>query len=155
MPVDEKPDMERRLMVRNGVLCDAPTITLSLAGDVVAGARAPIRLELPEAENLKMIDLPGKFELRINNQTVQWDGKRGIQFADPGFHFIKIIGPEPWQSNLIKFTVQEAAPDGAERAQRPDGTEQPLPGGAVGLDGDEGDIGAAELSGGNADSRFP
>lgn len=94
-------------LVRHGRLVDAPAIRLAAPEQVFAGLAAEFTVDLPA--DYEHADVPAAgFELEIGAETLRWSGTSPFTFDEPGEYALKIVGPWPWKSNIVRLAVVES-----------------------------------------------
>ena len=119
-----------RFLVRNGQVIAAPTIGLKVSeSETLNSEPGPLNSEPgtlnsePGTLNFQLgtpVNLvltlpdypdpcPDALELLINNKQTLWNRRAALLFEVAGDYTMKIIGPYPWESNQVRFTVKESS----------------------------------------------
>ena len=105
-----------RFLARNGKVIAAPTIGLQVSQSETKNSEPGtlnFQLGTPVYLILTLPDYPDPcpdaLELLINNKQTLWNRRAALLFEVAGDYTMKIIGPYPWESNQVRFTVKESS----------------------------------------------
>lgn len=99
---------------KGGHFVCAPTLVLTMPKDIVAGHPFTPALTVPKDVSeawLVSETVPDRLELWIdgmnpeNNRPLKYNPALPVMIPLPGEYCFKVVGPAPWTSNQVRFTV--------------------------------------------------
>lgn len=100
----EKEPPSGRYLVRNGELVAAPEIGLAAPAGIKVDEEVVFEVVIPPFDE----PCPDVVDMVINGRLFHITRDVPFMFSEAGDYNIKIIGPWPWQSNQVRFSVAEA-----------------------------------------------